>query len=458
MLSSSHAADDAEVAALELRLDEAVEVLEDMMMANAYSDGQRKSSSPFLGPWAVTDDSHEMSDSGGEEGLESLAPKKARMSRVVSDPVVSSGDERGHKRRSVRKRGGSSKRHKTQPAKAQETMVVSVSESSLSDAAGRFRVTKKRSKKAGSAGPDAKATKAASASTDKAETEAVRRPYAADEPKAEAKATHRTAEKNPAPNDDFVVGVQCLPERAEYRCSLCSEDYTMETDHNPWWALVRHECPRCRKTQFPTINIAAPSNHISFLALPVTAPVAATAPVPPADEETPGANASTDDDDDVESTVESDDDLFFQNAKQVAGDSVDFMLEALANTFPEQASLNDGCGDEPCGGAARGGGDDESTWRPEARACRVCPVATEQQPELDCDELGPLEANSLFGLFEHARYCVGKHHSKRHAHLCACTKYVMLHLRDCAGTLPDGRRCPFSWCGPCRRALAKHLD
>jgi uncharacterized OB-fold protein len=34
---------------------------------------------------------------------------------------------------------------------------------------------------------------------------------------------------------------------------------------NPWWALVRHECPKCEKVQFPCINICSPANAISYV-------------------------------------------------------------------------------------------------------------------------------------------------------------------------------------------------
>ena len=61
-------------------------------------------------------------------------------------------------------------------------------------------------------------------------------------------------------------GVQSLPEVAEYRCSCCGDDYTKRSHHNPWWALVQHECPKCGKVQFPSINISAPANQISYLA------------------------------------------------------------------------------------------------------------------------------------------------------------------------------------------------
>ncbi|KAJ1457032.1 hypothetical protein M885DRAFT_144257 [Pelagophyceae sp. CCMP2097] len=62
-----------------------------------------------------------------------------------------------------------------------------------------------------------------------------------------------------------VCGVQSLPDNAEYRCSICLEEYAMPAALNPWWALVRHECPKCLRVQFPCINITSPANAISYV-------------------------------------------------------------------------------------------------------------------------------------------------------------------------------------------------
>ena len=51
---------------------------------------------------------------------------------------------------------------------------------------------------------------------------------------------------------------------AEARGSRCGRDYRKRVSHNPWWALVQHECPKCGKIQFPSINIAAPANAILY--------------------------------------------------------------------------------------------------------------------------------------------------------------------------------------------------
>ena len=40
--------------------------------------------------------------------------------------------------------------------------------------------------------------------------------------------------------------------------------------------------------------------------------------------------------------------------------------------------------------------------------------------------------------------------------MCKSVKYLMLHIRDCPGRLPDGSPCPFPWCRPCKQLL-NHL-
>lgn len=39
------------------------------------------------------------------------------------------------------------------------------------------------------------------------------------------------------------------PRAVEYICALCSETYGSTCEHNPWWTLTSHECPKCRKIQ-----------------------------------------------------------------------------------------------------------------------------------------------------------------------------------------------------------------
>jgi len=51
-----------------------------------------------------------------------------------------------------------------------------------------------------------------------------------------------------------VNGKKRGPRNVEYICSLCSETYSSVCEYNPWWALARHECPKCRKTQVRLLN------------------------------------------------------------------------------------------------------------------------------------------------------------------------------------------------------------
>ena len=79
------------------------------------------------------------------------------------------------------------------------------------------------------------------------------------------------------------------------------------------------------------------------------------------------------------------------------------------------------------------------------------PQAAPQKPAQPC--LPDADAKRLFALFDHARYCPGCHKSKKHDDVCTAAKFVMLHVRDCAGHLPDGRPCPFGWCSAARLAI-----
>eukprot|EP00634_Sargassococcus_sp_CCMP2135_P006879 CAMPEP_0198649508 /NCGR_PEP_ID=MMETSP1467-20131203/4309_1 /TAXON_ID=1462469 /ORGANISM="unid. sp., Strain CCMP2135" /LENGTH=839 /DNA_ID=CAMNT_0044385303 /DNA_START=145 /DNA_END=2664 /DNA_ORIENTATION=+ len=62
------------------------------------------------------------------------------------------------------------------------------------------------------------------------------------------------------------------------------------------------------------------------------------------------------------------------------------------------------------------------------------------------EKLTPGQATALLDLFEHARRCPGRHRCRRHADICLSAKFLMLHVRDCRGTLPSGEPCPFPWC------------
>ena len=281
-------------------------------------------------------------------------------------------------------------------------------------------------------------------------------------------------------------GVQSLPEAAEYRCSACGDGYSKRSHHNPWWALVQHECPKCGKIQFPSINIAAPANAILYHG--------AAAARPPAD------------DDDVEDRRAADDRL--DAVASMVPDLPEFGLDAseapppaspdravtppgpppaaAAATVTPESSDGDFTPPLPkrtssalalvamAAGAPASKDDDDDASRESDKpfvveatgsaddAAAVAPAAAKAPPPPPpggprCPEALPEAASSqLFALFEHARYCPGEHASKKHREICTAAKFVMLHVRDCAGKLPNGADCPFSWCGPCRASVAKH--
>ena len=254
-----------------------------------------------------------------------------------------------------------------------------------------------------------------------------------------------------------------LSECAEYRCAACGDEYRKRCGLNPWWALVQHECPRCGRVQFPSINIAAAANAITYLA--------------------------------------ADDDAADHRAARAAADAL-----ALQDAHDDAALLPD-LGLDPREGAPPLNDDEKPSWswlvvatrrnasrrrRPRLATSVVSPPATVKGRGVGRGERGfscvrrrlrlaggrerPLPAaeaasraaeagatvpagrgrQRLFALFDHARYCPGCHKSKKHDDVCAAAKFVMLHVRDCAGHLPDGRPCPFGWCSAARLAIRKH--
>ena len=259
-------------------------------------------------------------------------------------------------------------------------------------------------------------------------------------------------------------GVQALPECAEYRCAACGDEYRKRCGLNPWWALVQHECPRCGRVQFPSINIAAAANAITYL-------------------------AADDDAADHRAARAAADALALQDAHDDAALLPDLGLDPREATPP----LNDdekpvmvmaGGGNSPQGVATPPPSLATSVVSPPASGAKDAanaaanaalaalgvasvspeganghfpqpkPQAAPQKPVQPC--LPDADAKRLFALFDHARYCPGCHKSKKHDDVCTAAKFVMLHVRDCAGHLPDGRPCPFGWCSAARLAIRKH--
>ncbi|CAM9520163.1 unnamed protein product, partial [Ectocarpus sp. 6 AP-2014] len=59
------------------------------------------------------------------------------------------------------------------------------------------------------------------------------------------------------------------PREVRYQCGACAASYAATVSGNPWWLLVRQECPICHKMQIPRVDILNPTNnvesHIAFL-------------------------------------------------------------------------------------------------------------------------------------------------------------------------------------------------
>ena len=201
---------------------------------------------------------------------------------------------------------------------------------------------------------------------------------------------------------NLIVPNPRKPRPADYTCSLCTEDYQVHVDQNPWWAVYSHECPKCKQLQIPRIDISLGNNAIELdpnvIALYGE-----------------GVEDSCDDGEDDDSEGEEDD----------------------------------------VGGGGGPGGDNEGGGNPSEL----------DQEELKRDVhpfdgeglLAAEEASKLLVLMCHARSCTGAHASPKHAEICKSTKFLMLHIRDCNGIDVRGRGdCQFPWCQPCKRML-RHL-
>jgi hypothetical protein len=79
---------------------------------------------------------------------------------------------------------------------------------------------------------------------------------AAAAPKGAAKRNNKTqgvVASTLSNNKGPASGKKKGPRTVEYICALCSESYNSTCEYNPWWALVQHECPKCRKTQVSSV-------------------------------------------------------------------------------------------------------------------------------------------------------------------------------------------------------------
>jgi len=231
-----------------------------------------------------------------------------------------------------------------------------------------------------------------------------------------------------------IVPFPRKPRSAEYTCTACFDKYRIQVSDNPWWAVLRQECPKCLAVQIPRIDIAAPVNSI---------------------EHDPNVQAlygegvedSCEEDCEDESDDE-DDDCYIGNgpgpsAGAAAGESAEGGSSApLAITAESSSSLD----------AAELG----------AVTSNVAVTATAAEVEKERDVFGGEglfsyeEGAKLLALMCHARTCTGLHKSAQHAAVCKSTKFLMLHIRDCSSNDFQSCLCKLPWCKPGKRML-EHL-
>jgi len=240
-----------------------------------------------------------------------------------------------------------------------------------------------------------------------------------------------------------VQGKKKGPRSVEYICALCSETYASTCDHNPWWALSSHECPKCRKTQVPRVDITSPANaieyHPALLAhadetgstemggsSPVHTSVVGVVRLNPGNVATTGVchgnqlgnrkfqkypPISMSDSEDSDFSDLSDGPL-----SDFSGDSDD--SDDLPPLSPAEQAENENFGHGYCG------------------------------PVMD-----DIDAKRLLVLMGHASTCPGRHKNAKHRDVCNSTKYLMLHIRDCPGTTATFDICPFPWCRKVKHLL-----
>ncbi|GAB5031835.1 Hypothetical protein NocV09_00700980 [Nannochloropsis oceanica] len=189
-----------------------------------------------------------------------------------------------------------------------------------------------------------------------------------------------------------------LLRQVEYQCGACADTYTAASSLNPWWALERQECPKCKKVQVPRIDINLPANTMEYH---------------------PALLAEEGDDDDDD---------------EVGGGREGGMMMM------------------PGGGDGHGHVEEREEGETSEKGSGGSSVLEEDEEAV----LSPMQASQLLSLLEHARTCPGNHAAEKHQAVCTSAKYLMLHVRDCDGRTLDGEACGFSWCRPCKHLLG-HL-
>lgn len=54
-----------------------------------------------------------------------------------------------------------------------------------------------------------------------------------------------------------LAPILSAPRNVKYECSLCKEGYQCSISSNPWWSLLKQECPKCHRVQIPRVDAAS---------------------------------------------------------------------------------------------------------------------------------------------------------------------------------------------------------
>mmetsp|Transcript_17973 Transcript_17973/g.40836 ORF Transcript_17973/g.40836 Transcript_17973/m.40836 type:complete len:1388 (-) Transcript_17973:432-4595(-) len=187
----------------------------------------------------------------------------------------------------------------------------------------------------------------------------------------------------------------CSQRQVEFQCSLCNEAYVGAVRFNPWWALSQENCPKCNKLQIPRIDISNPINGIEYH---------------------PALIAHQEDD-----------------ANSNNGPSVGPQHHLLHHHMgPAQMPINEE--DDGSEGSETDTDDEHLEGVEDYGKGYVGPV------------FGEVQARALLLLMDHARTCPGCHKNEKQKQVCDSTKFMMMHVRDCPGSIVSNEPCPYPWC------------
>ena len=229
-----------------------------------------------------------------------------------------------------------------------------------------------------------------------------------------------------------IVPFPRKPRSAEYTCTACLEKYRVLVSDNPWWAVVRQECPKCQAVQIPRIDIVAPVNSI---------------------EHDPNVQAlygegvedSCEEDCDDGSDFD-DDDCYISSGPGASAEGGSSSAPLLTLTADAAFAAVDTALSIESADAAAGSASSAS-------AAAMAELEKEREV-FDGEGLFSYEEGAkLLTLMCHARTCTGLHKSIQHAAVCKSTKFLMLHIRDCSSNDFQSCLCKFSWCRPGKRML-----